>query len=135
MTYAQTVYEWLTSDPAVAAELPAERWYGRGAVVDTPETPWGLLVHLSTIRLGGGRDVYPMQVAVHDEPGSYVRIDMIQDLVVVRLKALAQFTGAGGVRVVQADYLGRGGEETDPDRRTIYKMTNWQLAVGGTDGA
>lgn len=126
---AVTVREWLAGDPAIGAQIDAERLFGVSAVVDTPPTPFAVFRYLSTIRLGGGKDVYPLTVSVHDEPGSYERIRLINGLIVPRMKALVQFTGSTGVRVVQADYLGTGGEETDPEKSTILMSTNWQLAV------
>lgn len=129
MSAAVTVREWLVGDPAIGAQIDSERLYGVSAVLDTPERPYAVLRYLSSIRLGGGKDAYPLMISVHDDPGSYERINLINGLVVPRMKGLVQFTGSTGVRVVQADYLGLGGEEQDPERGTIFRSTNWQLAV------
>lgn len=129
MSKAVTVREWLLSDPDIGAQIDAGSFFGVGAVVDTPGVPFVVTRYLSTIRLGGGKDVYPVIISIHDEPGSYERINLLSLLVISRMKALQQFTGSTGVRVVQADYLGFGGEETDPEKGTIFRSTNWQLAV------
>jgi hypothetical protein len=126
----KTTYEYLTTDSGLLAAIPVERWFSLGGVKDRPATPYAVLAWFGTSDDIGLNLVQLLQVQIHDEPGSYTRIEDIHPLVEARLKAAEQYVGLSGYRLVQADYTGRSADLVDPDRRTGFQYTSWSV-VGG----
>jgi hypothetical protein len=69
---------------------------------------------------------------VHDERGSYARIEQILGGqykvggVWPILNGIMDVTGADG-RVTQADFLGDSGDQESDDYGTNYKFSSWQI--------
>jgi hypothetical protein len=130
MSLRKTVYEYLTTDAPLLAAIPLDRWKSLGGVKDRPATPYAVLAWFGTVESVGLNLIHLLQVQVHDEPGSYTRIEDIHVLVENRLKAAQQYVGTTGHRLVQADYTGVSADLIDPDRRTGFQYTSWSV-VGG----
>ena len=130
MTLRKTMWEYLTTDAPLLAVIPVERWFTLGGVKDRPATPYAVLAWFGTVESAGLQLINLLQVQIHDEPGSYTRIEDIHPLVEARLKAAEQYVGLTGHRLVQADYTGRSADLIDPDRRTGFQYTSWSV-VGG----
>lgn len=123
-----TIWQLLTTDPAITALVPAERWFQRGSVVDTPITPYGVLADLGT-DTDPTRQLY---VAVHDERGSYVAIEGVLRLVRTRLEAAEQYGGSDG-RLVSAKHLTTSEDVVDDATNTNVKSSIYRY-LGVSNG-
>lgn len=94
--------------------------------MDTPVRPFIVLRWLAPVSLDGGRFGEQVQVQVHDERGSYVRIDSILKLVQPVLEGVAQYVGSDG-RITQCDYTGHSGDQENLDYGTNMKFSGWQV--------
>jgi hypothetical protein len=128
----KTVQGLLTGSPALVAIVPAARWFRAGNVVDVPVRPFVVLRWLSPVRLGSGRDARQLRIDVHDERGSYTKIQALigsRDLgtgVYGVLAPLTDYVGSDG-RITQCDFLGTGGDLEDDVYKTNYSYSSWQL--------
>lgn len=128
-----TVRDLLIADAALTALIPSERWYQAGAVLDVPLKPFAVLRWLSPVAGGAaGTFAHQFQVHIHDERGSYKRID---EILGGPYRAggvypiLAGIAGTGGTDgyVAQADYLGDSGDQEDEGFRSNTKFSSWQV--------
>lgn len=132
MSMRKTMYEILAGSTELAAVV-GDRIFERGAVIDVPPRPflvqaWGVTaVSNTTIRSARLLDLY-----VHDERGDYGRIEEALAAAKLALKGVAQYVGTTGYRIVQCDYQGISGDLDDPERRTNFQFSSWQV-VGGEE--
>lgn len=102
----KAVYHLLTTDSALASLLPAEKWYERGAVKDSPTTPFAVLAWQGASPNGRGRTGVPRLVLwVYEHRGSYALIDQVLARAREVLEGAAQFEYEGQ-RIAQADFDG-----------------------------
>jgi hypothetical protein len=128
-----TVRNVLVATPTLTAVVPADRWWVPGAVVDNPVKPFVVLRWLAPVA-GAARGTFlrQLRVDVHDERGSYKRIDQLLGNpdtgggVYGVLSSLVQHTGVDG-RVTEANYLGHSGDQEDPTYGTNFKFSSWQV--------
>lgn len=113
-----------TSAPLVAA-IPTERWYAAGAVVDTPQTPFLVVRWLAPVPISG-QYAEQLRLDVHDDRGSYVRIDTVLRHIKTVLEPVEQYVGTDG-RITQCDYTGHSGDQEDVDKGTGFKFCSWQV--------
>lgn len=113
------------SAPLVAA-VPTARWFAAGAVPDTPVKPFLVVRWLAPVPLDAGRYGEQLRLDVHDERGSYVRIDGILKLISNVLTPIEQYVGTDG-RITQCDYTGHSGDQEDLEKVTNYKFCSWQV--------
>lgn len=132
-----TIHQLLVAAPALTAVIPAGRWYQVGAVIDIPIKPFAILKWIAPVAGDAkGTFAYQLQVAIHDDRGSYKRIDGLlggphrSGGVFEHLSGIEGLTGPDGY-VVQADYLGTSGDDVDVDYRTNTKYSSWQV-IGRT---
>jgi len=128
-----TVRNLLLADPALTALIPTSRWFQAGAVLDVPPKPFAVLRWIAPVA-GNARGSFARQlrVDVHDERGSYARIDRILGMpgrIGGVYSILSQAFGVTGVDgyISQADYLGDSGDQEDLDLRSNFKFSSWQL--------
>lgn len=131
----QTVRDLIIGTPALMALIPSERWFAAGAIVDVPERPFAILRWLAPVP-GAFSSAYANQlrVDVHDERGDYTGIDRILGApyrtdgpsVYTVLYGAMGVTGADGY-LAQCDYLNRSGDQEDPDYKTNYQFSSWQI--------
>ena len=132
MSMRKTVYEILAAATDLT-DIVGDRILERGSVVDVPPRPflvqaWGVTaVTNTTIRSVRNLDLY-----VHDERGDYSRIESALAAAKLALKGVAQYVGTTGYRIVQCDYQGISGDLDDPERRTNFQFSSWQV-VGGEE--
>lgn len=67
----RAVYALLTSDDALNALVPAERWYERSSVPDQPVKPFAVLGYTGRQRIGPGQRQTTMTLNVYQERGDY----------------------------------------------------------------
>lgn len=121
----RAVVEVLQASAPLLAALPAERWYAAGAVPDTPLTPFIVVRWLAPVPLATQYGEQ-LRLDVHDERGSYVRIDGILKLCRNVLDPLEQYAGTDG-RITQCDYTGHSGDQEDVEKRTNLKWVSYQV--------
>lgn len=121
----ETVYGFLTGHAPLTAIVPVGWWYQSGAVVDKPQKPFVVLRWLAPVALATSFG-HQLRIDVHDNRGSYQRIDQFRRLVTPLLSGTTQLEGSDG-RVTEFSYLGHGGDQEDPDYGTNYGFTSWQV--------
>jgi hypothetical protein len=123
----KTLYTHLTSQAALTAIVPAIRWFGAGAVVDTPTKPFVVVRWIAPVR-GDARGTFAHQLRLdcHEPRGSYAKSDALLLAVTPIMKAVQQLEGSDG-RICQCDYLGHSGDQEDPTYGTSYRFSSWQV--------
>lgn len=133
MTLRVTTFQLLVNQPSLTALVPSERWFARGGTIDAPQTPYVVLAWLGTLTTSGRNSPELLDVYVHDNIGDYTRIDDILRAVKPVLSGTTQYVGPGGFRLVQADYLGKSADLTDPDTSTGFRYSSWKILGGGEE--
>lgn len=133
MTLQATTYALLTEEPALVDLVPTERWFRRGGVVDVPQTPYVVLAWLGPLTTGRRNSAQLLDVYVHDEVGSYTRIEEILEAIKGVLLDAVHYRGWAGnaFPLVQADYLGKSGDGVDQGNGTSYQFSSWKILGGG----
>lgn len=128
-----TVRNALISSPALLSQVPEERWYVPGAVIDNPPKPFVVLRWIAPVAsVARGRFLKQLRVDVHDKRGSYSRIRQVLGSpdtgggVYGVLSGLLQHTGVDG-RITECTYLGHGGDQEDETYGTSYSFSSWQV--------
>jgi hypothetical protein len=130
----RTVRDLLIGTAQLTALIPPERWFAAGGIVDVPVKPFAILRWIAPVP-GAFSTAYANQlrVDVHDERGDYERIDAILGgpykagvSVYTVLSAAFAVTGADGY-VAQADYINHSGDQEDPDYKSNYRFSSWQI--------
>lgn len=134
MSVRVTTHQLLVAQPALTALVPTERWFRRGGTIDTPALPYVVLAWLGSVTVGGRNSPELLDVYVHDERGSYGKIDQVLKAVKPVLLAAEQYAGPSGTstRLVQATYLGRSADLFDPDNGTAFQYSSWRI-IGGEE--
>jgi hypothetical protein len=120
MDWRSWLYDVLSSNGGITA-LVGDRIYSQ---LETPPEQKPFLVFRIT---GDVVDVGPLTdvtVWVHDQPGSYVRIDQILALVRNVLEGPVPESGA-----IAAQWTGNSGDLADPDRRTVMRYSTFRLVA------
>lgn len=129
-----TIRNLIIADAALTALIPPERWFQAGSVLDVPVKPFAILRWISPVA-GNARGTFGHQfrIDVHDERGSYKRIDSIlggpykTGGLYPILKGLMGVAGVDGY-IAQADFLGDSGDQEHVDYKSNMKFTSWQIA-------
>lgn len=128
-----TIRNLLIGDAALTSIIPTERWYEPGAVLDTPERPFAILRWIAPVASNAkGAFANQLRVDVHDDRGSYTRLEEIlggpyrSGGIYPHLSGIGGLLGADGY-VAQADYLGTSGDQEDEDYMTNYMFSSWQI--------
>jgi hypothetical protein len=129
-----TIHQLLIAETSLTAVIPQERWYQMGNVLDIPRKPFAILRWIAPVR-GDARGTFShqFQVAIHDERGSYDRIEELLGGpyrlggVYPVLSGIMGITGIDGY-IAQADYLGDSGDDVDVDYKSNTKYSSWQIA-------
>lgn len=131
MNWRAWLYTRLTNNAALTALVPADRIHAAGSLewreaarpfivvrlgVDNPELNEADAPHVTA---------QDAAVWVHDDPGSYKRIDEI--LTAVRHAVAGQVTETGGIACM---WQGDSAELSDPDQGTIVRNTTYRLFGG-----
>lgn len=127
------VRDLIIATPALTALIPEAQWYAPGAVIDTPVKPFAVLRWLAPVASGArGRFLRQLRVDVHDERGSYGRIEQVLgspdkgDGVYGVFAAVLDHLGSDG-RITEMTYLGHSGDQEDDTYMSNYKFSSWQV--------
>lgn len=128
-----TIRNLLISTPSLVAVIPAERWLSPGAVIDSPPRPFAVLRWLAPVAsAASGRFLNQLRVDVHDDRGSYNRIEQVLGNPSVGggvfgvLSQVSDYVGTDA-RITQVDYLGHSGDQEDDTYLTNFKFSSWQV--------
>lgn len=121
----KALYERLTTHAPLTALVPVSNFYESGAADDRPVRPYLVPIWLPELRKGR-KYVYPCEIRVHDERGSYARIRQINQVVRDLLVSVEQYHGTDGW-LVQCDYAGCSGDLVDPESGTNFQYTSWEI--------
>lgn len=120
----------ILATPALIAIIPADRWFGSGSIVDTPTRPF------AEIRFGG---VFPgmanitrrrLEVWIHDEEGSYERIDQVIGLLKTAISGMTNVQ-SGPSEVICANWISDSTDLYDDGYRTNAKSTGFDVIGRG----
>lgn len=127
----QTMHSLLTTEATLTAIVPSDRWYQAGNVIDVPLTPFVVERWIAPVPVSG-RFARQLRLDIHDQRGSYSRIDAFLAAVEPILKAVQQFEGPDG-RIAECTFLGNGGDQEHEDYGTNYSWSSWQV-IGVRNG-
>ena len=120
----KAVYQLLTSNAALIADIPANRWYERGSVVDSPALPFATIVWGGAAYRGVGRTVKRLEIWVYDKPGDTVLMNRVIENAANLLLNTFDYVFAGE-RFSSATFVG-----TSPDLPDdVYRATTRNLAL------
>lgn len=129
----KTIYSLLTGTTGLVAQVPADRWFAAGAIVDSPTRMFVVLRWLAPVPSSArGRFLNQLRVDVHDQRGTYSRIETLLGNpdtgggIYAVLSGIIQLDGIDG-RITQCDYLGHSGDQEDETYGTNYKFSSWQV--------
>lgn len=71
------MHQWLTNNPELTAIIPADRWIQSGALDRPPVRPFAVVGFTSVPRSTIGSARPRLTIWVHDDRGSYARIDEV----------------------------------------------------------
>lgn len=124
------LYRALTEDETLLAEIPIDRWLSGGSVDTTPALPFAV------IKFGGG-DVIPspsrnpvsrVEIWIHDDKGSYTRIDRILGLVKTRLDGNGfVWSNLPDEWITQAEWTSTSGDLVDGGYNTNTRLASYKL--------
>jgi hypothetical protein len=126
MNWRSWLYNELTTDAAVIAIVPAPRILAAGSLEVRQEDRPFIVVRLgpdvTELSDGGAPEITSQEATiwVHDEPGSYKRIDTI--LAAVRKSLVGQV-----VTAIACIWQGDSGELADPTQGTIVRNSSYRL--------
>jgi len=74
----QLAYRAITESARITALIPADQWIGDGGMdITKPQTPFGVIKFAGDERSPSRHGVPRVEVWIHDDRGSYMRIDQI----------------------------------------------------------
>lgn len=130
----KTIMQLIAGTPNVIEEIPLDRWYQADSIKETPEKPFGIYRLSSTgpgvTRNSPSREVR-LEVWIHDEPGSYLRIDRLLTAVENTFKAVIHASAAEGESISQAAFDSRSPDLNDSGFGSICKATVYTLIGKG----
>lgn len=128
----KTIYSILDGD--LDPSLLPGGWHQHGSLDEAPVRPFGTYrLRVSTpgvVSSGLSREV-GLELWVHDDPGSYTRIDGILGELEKVFKAVLHRSAAEGESISQTRFESRGPDLNDDGLRTIMKMTGFTLIGKG----
>lgn len=125
----KAIMNLMKTTPELTALVPAEAWFWRSSVPDTPKDRWAVLSGSGTQRRGPGSRSMTLSVWVYDQRGSYAMINNALDAVEAIMKEVLQYE-FGGERVAEARWLARSADLYDDLWRANTIYTDFEL-VGG----
>lgn len=129
------LYRALTESAVLLAEIPIDRWLSGGSVDITPALPFAV------IKFGGG-DVVPspsgwgisrVEIWIHDEKGSYTRIDKILNLIKDHLDGNSfMWIDLPRDNIAVAEWTSTSGDLVDGGYNTNTRLASYKLVGRST---
>lgn len=123
------VFQHLTSDAALTALIPAERWVSGRSLEDAPPRPFAVVRFGGTFPGLAAVRAVRCEVWIHDDQGNYDLIDQVIELIKVRLDGKIHLTNVAepGSEIMQATWQGDSTDLFDPALKTNTKSTAYDL--------
>lgn len=120
----------IINDEALLDFIPADRWFGSGAVVDTPARPFAEIRFGGVFRAMGPVKRRRLEVWVHDEEGDYTQIDdIIREL--KRLLDGAEHVFYEDTELIRSEWVSDSTDLYDDKYRTNTKSTGFDVIGTG----
>lgn len=131
----KTIMQLIAATPDVVAEIPISNWHQASDVDEVPPPkPFGMYRISGTgpgvTRRGPGRQVR-LELWIHDNPGSYARIDRLLGKLEVTFDAAVHASAAEGDSISQADFDSRSPDLDDSGFKSICKASIYTLIGKG----
>jgi len=126
----KAMYHLLTTDPTLAALLPAEKWYERGSVPDAPTTPFAVLAWQGDTVAGPGRKLPRLTIWFYQSRGNYNIIDELLRETTKLLSDVQQYEHEGQ-RIAQVDYEGSSVDLYDDVYRCNARNAGYRVIGSG----
>jgi hypothetical protein len=120
------VHQWLTSHAALTALIPAERWIQQGALDNPPARPFAVVGFTDRPRSDVGSAQPRLAIWVHDDRGSYSRIDSVVELLEADLPNATPLEDSAN-RIVDIRWDGSSADLTDDGYSTNVRNVNFTL--------
>lgn len=123
----------ILNDPTLTALVPGG-WHQQGSLDAAPDRVFGTYRLRGSVQSVTSRSLsreVGLEVWVHDDPGSYLRIDNILKELERILKAVVHASAAEGESISQTKFESRSPDLNDDGLRTICKMTSFTLIGKG----
>jgi hypothetical protein len=124
----ELIHTWLTTQTYLTTIIPAERWIQQGAVDDPPPRPFAVVGFADRPRSDMGSAQPRLAVWVHDDRGSYAKIDSILQYVEETLPGAVPLEDSDS-RIVDIRWDGSSADLTDDGYNTNTR--NAQFIITG----
>lgn len=133
MSIASILHGLILEESRLTDVIPPDRWFAASAV-DEKNRPDALFAVIRYgVRSRGMAHLHrlPMEIWVHDEPGSYGTINsVVADLRGI-LDGVVHHEDSDGNELMSADWVSDSGDLFDPGYRTIVRNTSYNLIGKG----
>jgi hypothetical protein len=133
MTIASIVHGLIIAEEALTVVIPEERWFGASAIDEANRpTPLFAVIRYG-VRTRGMSNIHriPLEIWVHDEPGSYGTINSVIADLRGTLDGVVHHGDSDGNELMSADWVSDSGDLYDPGYRTIVRNTSYNLIGQG----
>lgn len=125
MNWRAWVYDLLSSDLELTAEVPASRMFSSGSLTQPPDAwPFIVITFMPSTPAIKGSKLERIQTWVHDTGGSYVRIDRVLRIIQNRFEE----AGSSG-DFIAADWEGDSNDLRDDAMRTNTRYAMFRIAA------
>jgi hypothetical protein len=130
----KTIMDLIATTPDVIAEIPLDRWKQASSITQTPEKPFGVYrisgAGPGVTRSSSSREVR-LELWIHDEPGSYLRIDRLLTALEKTFNAVVHASAAEGESISQTAFDSRSPDLDDSGFGSICRATIFTLIGKG----
>lgn len=130
----KTIMQIIGTAPEVIAEIPLSNWHQSSSIKETPAKPFGVYrlsgTGPSTTRRSPVKEVR-LELWIHDEPGSYLRIDRLLGKLESTFNAVMHASAAEGESISQTAFDSRSPDLDDQGFGTICKSSVFTLIGKG----
>jgi hypothetical protein len=110
-----------------SADIPAERWFGSGAVLDVPPRPFAEIRFGGRVRGMAQVNRRRLEVWIHDEEGDYDRIEKWIRYVKGVLDGAGHVGDGVGNEIISCEWLSDSTDLYDSGYRTNCMSTTFEL--------
>lgn len=122
----KTIMQIIGTVPEVVAEIPLDNWHQASSIKENPAKPFGVYRLSGTgsgvVRNHASKEVR-LELWIHDEPGSYLRIDRLLGKLESAFAAVVHASAAEGESISQTAYDSRSPDLDDSGFGTICKSS------------
>lgn len=130
----KTILQVIASNPIVTGEIPMDNWHVPSTLKTSPARPFGTYrlagSGMGVTRRSASKEVR-LEIWVHDNPGSYLRIDRLLTELEKTFGDVTHVSAAEGESISQAAYDSRSPDLDDQGFGTICKSVVFTLIGKG----